>query len=86
MTKKIFGYIAIVIGGLLAIILLAQVGNFFTTLFAFMDAKGPEAVAIGGGFILGLLTSWGIQVLLVVLLLRYGIKWVKKDNVLEDEG
>jgi len=81
MTKKIFGYLAIVIGGLLAIILLAQMGNFFTTLFTI----GPEAVAIGSGFILGLLTSWGIQVLLVMILLRYGIKWVRKDNTIEEE-
>jgi membrane protein implicated in regulation of membrane protease activity len=80
MTKKIFGYIAIVIAALLILALLSQLGSFFIALSGLLNSR-PDSVALGS--LTGILFAWAVQVLLVIVLLRYGIKWVRR--VKDDE-
>jgi hypothetical protein len=79
MTKKIFGYIAIVIAALLILALLSQLGSFFTALSGLLNSRPDSAL----GSLTGILFAWAVQVLLVIVLLRYGIKWVRR--VKDDE-
>lgn len=77
MTKKVLGYVFIVIAVILSLpgLLMARTA-LSQLLLIFSDKLGPEQI----GFILGTVTSFIVYAIIVGVLWYFGLRWVRKKK------
>ena len=74
-SKKIFGYLFIIIAVLLTLAIIALLPQFMKALLAvFNNHSGSYEIAYSVGYI----TYWIIHTIITIILWRVGIRWIKR--------
>ena len=76
MTKKISGYLFIVIAVLLILALFGQFSAFLSSVENFLLTFTGRLTAYEAGEAFGHLIYWTIHILAIILLLKYARKWL----------
>lgn len=80
MTKRIFGYLFIVLAILLTLAIIGQLQGLLGALFGFFKIFTGTVDENGVGYALGMITYWIIHFFLTITLWNYGRKWIKTNS------
>ncbi|MWN75986.1 hypothetical protein GQR60_06530 [Labilibaculum sp. A4] len=79
-TKKIFGYIFIVISIILSIAIIGQLPSFVSSITNLSNIFNKNIDSEKFGNIIGAFMYWVIHITLIIILWKYGRKWTKKRS------
>jgi hypothetical protein len=79
-TKKIFGYIFIVISIFLLFMLIGLLPSVLTALFAFFQIFTGTLDGYGVGYAIGSFVTWTLYVVAMIYLWKYGRRWTKTQK------
>lgn len=77
-TKKVFGYIFIVIAAILSLAIIGQTSTIISAVFEFFKIFTGYVEASDAGHAIGHLSYWIIHFSLMIILWIYGLRWTKK--------
>ena len=77
-TKKVLGYIFIVLSVMLLLAAIGQLPSIFAAIFGFFKVFTGTLDGYGIGYVIGMLIYWVLHFLLMVVLWRHGRKWTRK--------
>ena len=77
---KFLGYLFIVLGALISIVIFGQIGQYIINFARLIAALGGNYNGYNIGFLLGTASFQLLVILLGIMFFHYGIKWIKPKN------